>query len=128
MIPVLILLFNGLTPLGGGFTLAALLASFWEAFLGIGICARMLILAKDYWNTTGRIKAVFAKKCVYSVSYSDSGDIVSSIEVHPGGVFIPAGLPPLLQFLLVGALTAALCFLISNYIVRRIPYAKRILF
>ena len=45
-----------------------------------------------------------------------------------GGVLIPGGLPPLLQFALVGVLATAFRFLISNYIVRKIPYAERVIF
>jgi hypothetical protein len=37
-------------------------------------------------------------------------------------------LPPLLQFALVGVLATAFRFLISNYIVRKIPYAEKLIF
>jgi hypothetical protein len=37
-------------------------------------------------------------------------------------------LPPLLQFVLIGVLATAFRFLISNYIVRKIPYAERLIF
>jgi hypothetical protein len=44
-----------------------------------------------------------------------------------GGALVPGGLPPLPQFVLVGLIATAFCFLTSNYIVRKIPYAERVL-
>jgi peptidoglycan/LPS O-acetylase OafA/YrhL len=106
----------------------SLLYAFWEAFLGIGICVTLLIVCKHRWNTTGRIKAALAKN-VYAV-YIIQIPIIVFLQSRfiQGGILIPGGLPPLLQFVLVGALATALCFLISNYVVRKIPYAERVLF
>ena len=125
-IPVFIAVI-GVEPLGGGFTLPALYA-FWEAFLGIGICTCMLVVFKHRWNTTGRIKTALAKN-VYAV-YLIQIPIILFLQGRfiQGGVLIPGGLPPLLQFALVGVLATAFCFLISNYIVRKIPYAERLVF
>jgi peptidoglycan/LPS O-acetylase OafA/YrhL len=108
--------------------LPSLLYCLWEAWLGIGICVTLLIVCKHRWNTTGRIKAVLAKN-VYTV-YIIQVPIVVFLQSRfiQGGLLIPGGLPPLLQFVLVGVLATAFCFLISNYVVRKIPYAERVLF
>ncbi len=105
-----------------------LLYSFWEAFLGIGICVTLLIVCKHRWNTTGPIKAALAKN-VYAV-YIIQIPIIAFLQAQfiQGGILIPGGLPPLLQFVLVGVLATVCCFLISNYVVRKIPYAERVLF
>jgi glucan biosynthesis protein C len=126
-IPVFFAVF-GVAPLGGGFTLGSLVASFWEAFVSIGICTCMLIVFKHRWNVTGRIKATLAKN-VYTVYLIQIPIILFwQSRFIQGGVLIPGGLPPLLQFVLVGVLATAFCFLISNYIVRRLPYTERVLF
>jgi peptidoglycan/LPS O-acetylase OafA/YrhL len=110
------------------FPVPSLLYSLWEAFLGIGICVTLLIVCKHRWNTTGRIKAVLAKN-VYA-AYIIQIPIIVFLQSRfiQGGVLIPEGLPPLLQFVLVGVLATAFCFLISNYVIRKIPYAERVLF
>jgi glucan biosynthesis protein C len=114
--------------LGGGFTAPALLYAFWEAFLSIGICTCMLIVFKHRWNTTGRIKAALAKN-VYTVYLIQIPIILFwQSRFIQGGVLIPVGLPPLLQFILVGVLATAFCFLISNYVVRKIPYTERVIY
>jgi peptidoglycan/LPS O-acetylase OafA/YrhL len=118
----------GYGSLGGGFTLPALLYSFWEAFLGIGISTCVLIVFEHRWNTTGHIKAALAKN-VYTVYLIQIPIILFwQSRFIQGGLLIPGGLPPLLQFVLVGVLATAFCFLISNYVMRRIPYAERVIF
>ena len=88
-----------------------LLYSFWEAFLGIGICVTLLIVCKHRWNTTGPIKAALAKN-VYAV-YIIQIPIIAFLQAQfiQGGILIPGGLPPLLQFVLVGVLATVCCFL-----------------
>lgn len=106
----------------GGFTLASLFFSFWEAFIGIGICVCALIIFKNRWNTAGRVATVLAQN-VYAV-YLLHFPVVVGLQ----WIFIQSAIPLLLQFVLVGAIATALCFIISNYIVRRLPYAERIFF
>jgi len=126
-VPVFVVVI-GVTSVGGGFTLAALLYAFWEAFLGIGICTCLLIVFKHRWNSTGRIKGALAKN-VYTV-YLIQIPIILFLQARfiYGGVLIPGGLPPLLQFVLVGAIATVFCFLFANYIVRKIPYTDRVIF
>lgn len=81
----------GIVPVGGGFTLAALLYAFWEAFLGIGICTCLLIVFKHGWNTTERIKAALAKN-VYTVYLIQIPIILFwQSRFIQGGVLIPGG-------------------------------------
>ena len=126
-VPIIIAVF-GYGSLGGGFTATALLSAFWEAFLGIGICTCLLMAFQHRWNTAGRIKAALAKN-VYTV-YLIQIPIILFLQARfiQGGVLIPGGLPPLLQFVLVGAIATVFCFLFSNYIVRKIPYMDRVIF
>ena len=123
-VPVFIAVF-GSSEVSGGFTAFALLSAFWEAFLSIGICTCLLLVFKHRWNVTGRVKAALAKN-VYTV-YLIQVPIILVLQ----GYFIradPIKRPPLLQFVLIGVFATAICFLVSNYIVRKIPYADRVLF
>ena len=124
-VPVIFTAFGSATA--GGFTLIALVTAFWEAFLGVSLCVSLLLVFKNRWNVAGRVKAALARS-VYAV-YLIQLPIILILQwwfIH-GGILLK-GLPALTQFILVGVLASVFCFLISNYIVRRIPYAKRILF
>jgi len=123
-VPVFIAVF-GSSEVSGGFSTFALLSAFWEAFLSVGICTCMLLVFKLRWNVTGRVKAALAKN-VYTV-YLIQVPIILVLQ----GYFIqadPIKRPPLLQFVFVAVFATVFCFLISNYIVRKIPYADRVLF
>jgi hypothetical protein len=68
-IPLFVAAF-GIASLGGGFTLVALLYSFWEAFLGIGICVCTRLVFKHRWNTRGGSKRPLPETCTPSTSFN----------------------------------------------------------
>ncbi|MGD0172743.1 MAG: acyltransferase [Halobacteriota archaeon] len=115
----------GLSALSGGFTAFGLVSAFWEAFLSVGICTCLLLVFKQRWNETGRVKAALAKN-VYTV-YLIQVPVILFLQAY----FIEYAAikrPPLLQFVLVGVLATAFCFLFSNYVIRKIPYADQVIF
>jgi hypothetical protein len=86
----------GVAPLGSGFTLGSLVASFWDSFISIVFCTCMLIVFKHRWNVTGRIKTTLAKN-VYTVYLIQIPIILFwQSRFIQGGIIIPGGLPPLL--------------------------------
>jgi glucan biosynthesis protein C len=74
------------------------------------------------WNTSGPIRKVMAEN-VFSV-YLIHLPIVLALQ----WLLITVEIPSLGKFFLVGAAGIPLCFLISQYLVRRIPYAERVIF
>jgi glucans biosynthesis protein C len=120
LLPLYLAFGDGLTA--GGYTLASLLYSMWEAFVGIGMCVVLIVSFQNRWNTPGSVRRVLAEN-VFAV-YLIHLPIVLGLQA----LLIPWGAPALGKFLLVGAIAIPLCFLISQYLVRRIPYADRVIF
>lgn len=105
--PVLITV-TGYGSSTGGFTALALLTAFWGAFLSIGICMSVLLLFMHRWNVTGRIRAALAKNVRY-LPHSGAGYTLASVTLYSGRRPC-SGLPPLLQFVLVGVIATAFSF------------------
>ena len=120
LLPLYLLFGDGLTA--GGFTLASFLYSMWEAFVGIGMCIVLIVLFQKRWNASGPVRKVLAEN-VFAV-YLIHLPIVLALQ----GLLIPLEVPALGKFFLVGAAAIPLCFLISEYLVRKIPYAGRVIF
>ncbi|KUG19224.1 MAG: acyltransferase family protein [Methanomicrobiaceae archaeon] len=106
----------------GGCTPGSFLYSIWEGFVGIGICVILIVLFRRQWNGAGPVRGLLAEN-VFSV-YLIHLPIVLALQT----LLIPVEVPALCKFFLVGAAAIPLCFLISQYLVRRIPYAERVIF
>ena len=107
---------------GGGLTPANFFYSFWEAFVGISTCICLFIVFRDRISRSGRVRAELARN-VFPV-YLIHLPVVVALQ----WLLIPAGIPSLLKFFLVGGVGVLCCFGISNYLVRKIPYAEKIIF
>jgi glucan biosynthesis protein C len=118
--PVFLTFGNAIT--GGGFTLASFTYAFWESFVGIGICICLVILFRDRWNRPGSVTGMLAQN-VYAV-YLIHLPVVVSLQ----WILIPVALPLLLKFFVAGLAGIVLCFALSQYGVRRIPGAERVLY
>jgi peptidoglycan/LPS O-acetylase OafA/YrhL len=105
----------------GGFTLASLIGSTWEAFMCVSMCITLLALFKNRFNSGGRIAKILANNS-YSV-YLVHVPIILLLQYLLIGV--PAD--PLIKFAIVGTIGVPLSFAISHYGVRRLPYARYIL-
>jgi glucan biosynthesis protein C len=119
LLPVGILL-DGETH--GGLSTMALISSMWEAFVGIGMCIVLIVLFKDRLNTAGPLRKVLAENVlpVYLIHLP----LVLTLQ----WLLIPVEIPSLGKFFIVGILGIFLCFAISQFLVRRIPYAERVIF
>ena len=120
MFPMFLVFGNGIAM--GGLTAANACYSFWEAFVGISICLCLVVFFRDRIDTAGPVRSAMAKN-VYPV-YLIHLPVVVALQ----WVLIPLEIPSLVKFFLVGIAGVVCCFGISNYIVRNIPYAERIIF
>jgi len=120
LMPLYLIFGNAMTT--GGCTPASLLYSIWEAFVGIGMCMILVVHFRRRWNAPDSVRGVLAEN-VFSV-YLIHLPIVLALQ----WLLIPVGIPALCKFFLVGVAAVPLCFLISQYLVRRIPYAERVIF
>ncbi|WP_424359385.1 acyltransferase family protein [Methanocella sp. MCL-LM] len=111
----------GANMISGGLTLGSLALSLWEAVMCVAICIVLVSVFRDRYNAQG--KAVKAM--------ADSSFTVYLIHI-PVIVFlqyllIGITIHPLLKFALVCLVGVPACFLLSHYVVRRLPLAKHIL-
>lgn len=110
-----------ITPFEGGFHWQSLLLSTWEAFTGISLIAGMFVIFRKRLNAQGRLAQTLSDNA-YSVYVIHAPVIVFfTYAIRDFHIF------PLLKFILVSITAVSLCFLISHYLVRKLPYAKKIL-
>ncbi|MDD1700466.1 MAG: acyltransferase [Methanoregula sp.] len=120
LFPMFLIFGEGISA--GGPTPANLFYSFWEAFVGISICICLVIFFRDRICRSGRVRSVLAEN-VFPV-YLIHLPVVVALQWF----LIPVGIPSLLKFFLAGGAGVLCCFGISNYLVRKIPYAEKIIF
>lgn len=105
----------------GGFTWQSLIYTVWESTLLIGIPIWLIYMFREKFTHHGRISRTLAAN-VYTV-YIIHQPILIAINV----AFLSITIPTVVKFIFVSLITIPLCFLLSHFIVRRIPYAKKIL-
>jgi len=105
----------------GGFHWQAFALALWESFVGIGICIGLLVLFREKYNHQNRLGRTLADN-VYTVFI-----IHAPVLVFCGLALKNVNLYPLVKFALVTLVVVSLCFVISHYVVRRLPYTEKIL-
>lgn len=105
----------------GGLTLASLIGSVWEAFMCVSMCIALLALFKNRFNSQGRIAKVMADNSftVYLIHIP--------VIVFLQYLLIEVAIDPLVKFTIVGAVGILFVFVISHFVIRRLPYAKYVL-
>lgn len=119
-LPVAIIITN-LKLFSGGLTLTSLIGSTWEAFMCVSMCISLLAFFKNRFNSQGRIAKVMA----------DNSFTVYLIHI-PFILFlqfllIKVPIDPLIKFAIVGTIGVPLVFVVSHFVIRRLPYAKNVL-
>jgi peptidoglycan/LPS O-acetylase OafA/YrhL len=119
-LPVLYGVFGDGLLVTGGPTLASFIGSQWEAFMCVAMCISLIWLFKNRHNTTSKLSKAMA----------DSSFTVYLIHV-PVIVFIQflligVDIHPLMKFAIVCAIGVPASFLISHYVIRKIPYVNRV--
>ena len=105
----------------GGLTWQSLLASTWESFYCMGMCIGLVVLFRKQLNTQGNISKSVSQNA-YTM-YIVHAPVLVSIALLFALILMPA----LLKFVIVFPIVLGLCFLISHFVLRRIPGTKRIL-
>jgi glucan biosynthesis protein C len=120
LLPVAVVVTNG-TQFSGGFTFASLIGSIWEAFMCVSMCITLLALFKNRFSSQGGIAKVMADNSftIYLIHIP----IIVLLQYLLIGIMID----PLIKFTIVGASGILLVFIISHFVIRRLPYTKYIL-
>lgn len=119
-LPVLSVVFgDGL--FSGGATVASLFGAVWEAFMCTSLCISLIALFKNRYNVTDKLRKALADNSftVYLIHVP--------IIIFLQYMLIGVELHPLIKFALVSVVGVPASFLISHFVVRKLPYAKRIL-
>lgn len=124
LLPVLAIIGGALddvTPLMGGVHWQSLVYSLWEAFVGTGLIAGIFVIFRKEYDSQTR----------FTKNLSDNAYTVFIIHA-PVIVFLSYAIRdlhffPLVKFAFVSVSGVSLCFLLSHFIVRRIPYSSRVL-
>lgn len=124
LFPIIIILGGALKdtkPFMGGLHWQSLLYSIWEAFVGTGLIAGLLVIFRDRYNHQGRLAEVMAENAFTVYIFHAPIIIFFTYMIRHITIY------PIIKFALVSVLGISLCFVISHYIIRKIPFAKLIL-
>jgi len=127
LISPLILLLGGALESGsydafkGGMTWQALTYSFWESILLIGILMWLIYIFREKFNQHGSTLK-FLSANVYTV-YIIHQPILIALNV----AFLSIAIPTIMKFIIVSIISILLCFILSHFFFRKIPYAKHVL-
>ena len=112
---------GNITPLLGGIHWEAFTFALWESIYCMGMCIGLVTLFRKKWNTQGK-----ASKTLSSNSYT-MYLIHAPVLVGVSILLVVIPIFALLKFVIALVLVFLLCFLISHFILRRIPGTKRVL-
>ncbi len=127
LISPLILLLGGALENGnynvfkGGITWQALIYTIWESILLIGIPIWLIYMFRERFTHHGQVYKNLAAN-VYTV-YIIHQPILIALNV----AFLSVAIPTVVKFISISLITVSLCFLLSHFIFRKIPYAKHVL-
>jgi glucan biosynthesis protein C len=91
-----------------------------ETFLMVGIIIFLIYFFREKFNQTGPLAKSLAVN-VYTI-YIVHATILFSLQI----LLMPVNIPTILKFLISGLLAVLICYLVSM-LIRKIPYAKRVL-
>lgn len=109
------------SKLKGGLHWQAFAYAIWESVYAMGMSIGLITLFRKKWNNQGKISKNLSGNA-YTI-YLIHAPVLVSISVLFVGIIIH----PLLKFAIVLSIVLVLCWLISNFIFRRIPGFKRVL-
>lgn len=112
---------GNITLLLGGLHAESFAFALWESIYCMGMCIGLVTLFRKNWNTQGKVSKTLSANS-YTM-YLIHAPVLVGVSLILVVILIFA----LLKFVIVLVLVFLLCFLISNFILRRIPGTKRIL-
>ncbi|NIO68901.1 MAG: acyltransferase family protein [Anaerolineae bacterium] len=111
---------ENLAKFTGGLHWQSLVFSLWLTFLMVGIIVFLLYFFRERLNQAGPIAKSMAAN-VYTV-YIIHQTVLVALHI----LMLPVPIPTIVKFVIVSAIAVPVCFLLSS-LIRRIPYARRVL-
>ena len=104
----------------GGFTWQAMAYAIWETIMMVAIIIFLVYFFREKVNSTGALASTMAAS-VYTV-YIIHQTVLIGLNI----LLLPLAIPSYVKFFSVSLIGVPLCFLLSS-IIRKLPYAKRVL-
>ena len=111
---------DGLAKFQGGMTWQALFAAVWMTFMMFAIITFLLYYFRERFNQSGPLAKSMAAN-VFTV-YIVHQTILIALNI----LLLDVSIPTIIKFFIAGIIAVPLCFGLS-ILIRRIPYAKRVL-
>jgi surface polysaccharide O-acyltransferase-like enzyme len=108
-------------PFLGGLRWQSLVFSTWEAFVGTGIVAGLLVIFRSRFDRQGKLAKAMSDNAYTAYIVHAPTVILMAYSAHQ------IAFHPLLKFVLAAIVGVSLCFLVSHYIVRKLPLAEKVL-
>ncbi len=126
-IPFLLIIFvlggaaDNVEPFLGGLYWQAFVYALWESIACLSIIIGLLYFFQTKFNRQGNLlKAMSAN--AYTV-YINHQFVITVIMV----ILLPVVLPTAVKFFLVALIGLPMCFIVSHFVIRKIPYSTRVL-
>ena len=112
---------DGNPALAGGLNWQSAVVSIWEPIYCLAMSILMISVFQRHFNRQGALGQVMSKNA-YTVY------IIHPLVILPGAYLLrTVSLDPLLKWVLVSPMLVALCFMVSHWLVRRIPMTEKVL-
>jgi uncharacterized membrane protein len=112
---------EGDTSLAGGLNWQSAVISIWEPIYCLAMSILLLNLFQRRFNHQGALGQVMSKNA-YTVY------IIHPLVILPGAYLLRTiSIDPLLKWVMVSPILVTLCFMVSQYLVRRIPLSEKVL-
>jgi len=112
---------KGLDPFLGGLNWTSFAYAAWESFIAVAMSIGLITLFKEKFNVRNKL-AIALSKCSFTV-YLFHAPIIIAICYSMRYLQMPA----LFKFLLASAICLPVCFMLSYFVLRRIPLLKKVL-
>lgn len=124
LLPVILLIAvnrNTAQFFSGGLHLEALAYALWEPFVCIGVCMKLLYVFRERFNNESKFWSILSEN-TYVVYI-----IHAPISVYFECLFFDININIILKVILVTVFATISSFLLSHYVIRRLPLLKKIL-
>ena len=95
--------------------------AFWESFIGVAMSIGLISLFKKKFNKQSKLVRVMSDNA-FSV-YVFHAPLIIALSL----LFVPVTLAPLVKFAVLVLISIPVCFLFTNFVVRKIPYLRKLL-
>ncbi len=122
-LPVMMIVLGGdnVEPFLGGLYWQAFVFAFWESLACLSIIIGLLYLFQTKFNRQGNLLKAMSPNA-YTV-YIDHQLVITVIMV----ILLPVAWPTAMKFFFVALIGLPMCFIVSHFVIRQIPYSTRVL-